>query len=297
MRAEIILRLRRYWRGAWQMARAKPLGGIGAVLVLILILLAIIGPWIAPYPPLLPVPAERLEGPQWDHLFGTDALGRDQLSRLLIAARPAIVIAISSVAAGVIAGAVIGLVSAFWGGIADLLIQRVMDALMSMPTLILALALVAALGPSDRNVGVAIAAINFPIANRLIRGTVLSIKEEMYVEAARAVGASDWRIMGRHITPNALAPLLALSTNQVAGAIIVAASLSFLGVGAAPQVPAWGSMLSIGVTQFATLAPWMAVSSGLVIFVTVLAFIMVGDAARDLLDPRLRGGGALGRST
>lgn len=283
----------RFWPRVSQLARAKPMGAIGALLVLILILLAIIGPWIAPYPPLLSV-ADRLLGPRWDHLFGTDHLGRDQFSRLLVGARPALTLAIVSVVAGAIAGAVVGLVSAFWGGLTDLLVQRLMDALMAMPTLILALALVAALGHTDKNVGLAIAVINFPIANRLIRGAALSLKEEMYVEAARATGASDWRIMGRHIAPNAMGPLLALVTNQVAAAIIIAASLSFLGIGAPPQAPAWGSMLNIAVTEYARLAPWLAISSGLVIFVTVLSFILVGDAARDLLDPRLRSGGGPG---
>ena len=283
-------RARRFWTTAWWMARRKPLGAVGAVVILALVVIAIFDSEIARFPALKTNLSERLQSPNGTYLFGTDDLGRDQFSRLVLSTRGALFVAISSVVVGVFAGALVGLASAFWGGPTDLVTQRFMDGLMAMPALIMALALVAALGPGNVNVSIAIAVINIPIANRLVRATVLSIKEEVYVEAARALGASDWRIMARHITPNMGAPVLVLMTNQFASALVVAAALSFLGIGTPVPAPSWGGLLSVGVSRFATLAPWMAISAIIVIFVTILSFIMIGDAIRDLLDPRLRSG-------
>lgn len=280
-----------YAARGWWLSKAKPLGAAGAFVVFALLVIAIFESQIATQPPLHTNVAERLESPNSTYLFGTDEVGRDQFSRLVHATRPALFVAFGSVVAGVIAGGLVGLASGFWGGPFDLIMQRFMDGVMAMPALIMALALVASLGPSDLNVAIAIGFITIPYANRLVRATVLSLKEEVYVEAAKALGASDLRIMGRHITPNAMAPVLVLMTNQFAAALIIAASLSFLGVGSPPPAPSWGGMLNVGVTEFATLAPWLAVSTGVVIFVAILSFIMVGDAMRDLLDPRLRGAG------
>lgn len=280
-----------YAARTWWLAKAKPLGAFGAFVVFALLVIAIFESQIATNPPLHTNVAERLESPNSTYLFGTDEVGRDQFSRLVHATRPALFVAFGSVVGGVLLGGLVGLASGFWGGPFDLVAQRFMDGVMAMPALIMALALVASLGPSDLNVAIAIGFITIPYANRLVRATVLSLKEEVYVEAAKALGASDLRIMGRHITPNAMAPVLVLTTNQFAAALIIAASLSFLGVGSPPPAPSWGGMLNVGVTEFATLAPWLAVSTGVVIFVAILSFIMVGDAMRDLFDPRLRGAG------
>ena len=280
-----------YGARAWWLAKAKPLGAFGAFIIFALIVIAIFESQIATNPPIHTNVALRLESPNSTFLLGTDEVGRDQFSRLVHATRPALFIAFGSVVAGVVIGGLVGLASGFWGGPFDLIVQRFMDGVMAMPALIMALALVASLGPSNLNVAIAIGFINIPYANRLVRATVLSLKEEVYVEAAKAIGASDLRIMGRHITPNTMAPVLVLMTNQFAAALIIAASLSFLGVGSPPPAPSWGGMLNVGVTQFATLAPWLGVSTGVIIFVTILSFIMVGDAIRDVLDPRLRAGG------
>jgi ABC-type dipeptide/oligopeptide/nickel transport system permease subunit len=273
---------------AWRLSKAKPLGALGVAIILGLLVISVFESQIAPSQPLKTNVGARLESPSSTNLLGTDEIGRDQFSRLVYATRPALLVAIGSVVAGVIAGGLVGLASGFWGGKFDLVVQRFMDGLMAMPALIMALALVAVLGPGDLNVALAIGFINIPFANRLVRATVLSLKEEVYVEAARAVGASDLRIMARHIAPNTMSSVLVLMTNQFAWALIVAASLSFLGIGSPPPMPSWGGMLNVGVTEFATMAPWLAISSATVIFVTILSFIMVGDAMRDLLDPRLR---------
>jgi len=273
---------------AWRLSKAKPLGALGVAIILGLLVISVFESQIAPSQPLKTNVGARLESPSSTNLLGTDEIGRDQFSRLVYATRPALLVAIGSVVAGVTVGGLVGLASGFWGGKFDLVVQRFMDGLMAMPALIMALALVAVLGPGDLNVALAIGFINIPFANRLVRATVLSLKEEVYVEAARAVGASDLRIMARHIAPNTMSSVLVLMTNQFAWALIVAASLSFLGIGSPPPMPSWGGMLNVGVTEFATMAPWLAISSATVIFVTILSFIMVGDAMRDLLDPRLR---------
>ena len=283
-------------------ARAKPLGTAGLVLILLLVIVSLVDFFmesfgvrgdetLTQFSPVKTNLTARLESPSSTHFFGTDNLGRDQFSRIVHGIRPAMFVSFASVVAGVAVGSLIGLVSGFWSGPFDLIVQRFMDAVMAMPALIMALALVAVLGPGDLNVAMAIGFITIPFANRLIRATVLSLKEEVYVEAARALGASDARVMGRHITPNMMASVLVLTTNQFASALVIAASLSFLGIGSPPPEPSWGGMLNVGVTQFATLAPWLAVSTGIVIFITILGFIMVGDAIRDVLDPRLRVGG------
>jgi ABC-type dipeptide/oligopeptide/nickel transport system permease subunit len=279
---------RRYGAMAWRLSKAKPLGALGVAIILGLLVISVFESQIAPSQPLKTNVGARLESPSSTNLLGTDEIGRDQFSRLVYATRPALLVAIGSVVAGVTVGGLVGLASGFWGGKFDLVVQRFMDGLMAMPALIMALALVAVLGPGDLNVALAIGFINIPFANRLVRATVLSLKEEVYVEAARAVGASDLRIMARHIAPNTMSSVLVLMTNQFAWALIVAASLSFLGIGSPPPMPSWGGMLNVGVTEFATMAPWLAISSATVIFVTILSFIMVGDAMRDLLDPRLR---------
>ena len=270
-------------------ARSKPLGAIGAVVVLVAAVLAAFGPLIAPFDPLEAHYDNLFEGPGGTFLLGTDNFGRDQLSRLIVGARPVLFVSVVSVVVGSLIGALLGLVSGFRGGWVDLGIQRVIDGLLSLPTLILALSIVSLLGPSDVNVIIALAVVVVPIASRVVRSVTLSAKEEVYVEAARSLGASDSRIIFRHIAPNTLPSLMVLVTNQIGWAIVVVAALSFLGVASPPPEPAWGRMLSEGVRQHANTAPWLTISSALFITFSVFGFAAMGDAARDLLDPRLRG--------
>lgn len=270
-------------------ARTKPLGAAGAAIVLVMTTVALLAPWIAPFHPLETHYDDILVRPRARYILGTDDFGRDVLSRLMAGTRPALFVGAVSVTVGATIGGMLGLVSAFRGGWVDMLTQRLMDALLAFPTLILVLAIVALLGPWDVNVIAAIAIVNVPVASRVLRSVTLSIKEETYVEAARAMGSSDSRVVFRHILPNALAPYLIVVTGQLASAIIVAASLSFLGVASPPPEPSWGRMLSEGARKFAERAPWIALSSGLFISLTVFGFNILGDAIRDVLDPRLRG--------
>lgn len=276
-------------RGLGQLVASKPLGAAGGVLLLMMVALALTAPWVSPFDPLETHYDDILLRPQWKYLLGTDNFGRDVLSRLIAGTRSALYVGVASVGIGVTAGGVLGIVSAFQGGWIDAITQRAMDGLLSFPTLVLALAIVALLGPHDINVIAAIAAVNAPVANRVLRSVTLSIKEEVYVEAARAIGASDARIVFRHIFPNVLAPYLIVVTGQLGAAIITAASLSFLGVASPPPEPSWGRMLSEGVRQFAERAPWLVIFPGIFISITVFGVNMLGDALRDILDPRLRG--------
>ena len=272
----------------YQFARTTPAGAVGAVLVLVMVVLAVFGPLIQPYGALETNFNDLFRGPGGDFLLGTDYLGRDQFSRLIAGARPAIFVSIASVFAGVVIGGLIGTVSGFIGGWLDLTLQRIMDGLLTMPTLILALALVTVLGRGDVNVGIAIATIAIPIANRLTRAVTLSSKEETYVEAARAIGASSARVMFRHVGPNLIPPLLVVVSNLISFAIIIAAALAFLGVSDSPPTPSWGLMLSEGVDQYSTQAPWLVIGPAVFIFITILGFTLLGDAGRDYLDPRMR---------
>jgi len=280
----------RRWSGkAARFARDNPVAA-GAVLVLVLLgVLAAFGPLIAPFDPLEFHAKDRFASPSGTYLMGTDEFGRDQLSRLIDGTRSVFTIAVTSVAIGVTVGALIGLLSGYYGGWLDSILQRVMDSMMAIPLLVLTLAILAMLGRSDLNVVAAIAAVNVPIANRVIRSATLSVKEEPYIAAARALGASDWRISLRHIGPNVLAPYLVIVTTQLSWAIIVASALSFLGVASPPPAPSWGAMLSEGAREFAERAPWLAVFPALFVFMSVLSFNLVGDVLRDSLDPRLRG--------
>ena len=281
--------VRRWSARATRFARDNPVAA-GAVLVLVLLgVLAAFGPLIAPFDPLEFHAKGRFAGPSGTYLMGTDEFGRDQLSRLIDGTRSVFTIAVTSVAIGVTIGALIGLLSGYYGGWLDSILQRLMDSMMAIPLLVLTLAILAMLGRSDLNVVAAIAAVNVPIANRVIRSATLSVKEEPYIAAARALGASDWRISLRHIGPNVLAPYLVIVTAQLSWAIIVASALSFLGVASPPPAPSWGAMLSEGAREFAERAPWLAVFPALFVFMSVLSFNLVGDVLRDSLDPRLRG--------
>jgi peptide/nickel transport system permease protein len=270
--------------------RRKPFGACGAAILVALVLVAAFAPLIAAYDPQETIRGARLLSPRWTFWMGTDNIGRDLFSRLVYGARISLTIGIVASALGIGGGVLFGLVSGYAGGWVDQLIQRVMDILLAFPGLILALALVAMLGPSLRNVLIAIAVGGVPTASRVVRSVVLSAKEEDFVTAARLLGASAPRIVVRHIMPATLAPVIVLASVSFGTAIIAEASLSFLGLGVPPPAPSWGGMLSGPSRRFMTEAPWMAVFPGLAISLVIFGVNVFGDALRDVLDPRLRGG-------
>ena len=269
-------------------AKDKPLGAFGGIIAALLIIVAVLAPVIAPHDPVATDHNNVLASPSVNMLLGGDQIGRDVFSRLVYGARISLLVGILSVLFGVTIGLTVGLVSGYFGGIVDLGAQRVMDAVMAFPALILALSIMAVMGASIVNVIIALAAVFVPGAARTIRSQALSIKEMDYVLAARAIGSSDLRIMIRHMAPNLVATYIVLATISLGWAIVVEASLSFLGVGVPPSVPTWGGMLT-GATKYVETAWWVAVFPGLAIAIVVFAWNLLGDALRDVLDPKLRG--------
>ena len=269
-------------------ARAKPMGAVSATIIILVILVAVGADVIAPYDPLDIVHPPFIQpGPgAW---LGADELGRDALSRVIHGSRISMYVGIASVLIGITLGTIIGIISAYVGGIVDLTIQRIVDALMAFPAIIMALGLTAVLGSSVNNIVAALVVILLPGAIRVIRAQVLSIKELDYTLAAQAIGARPWRIMLRHILPNVLASYIVLSTITLGLAIIIEASLTFLGVGVSADIPTWGGMLTEGAQRYVRRAWWLAIVPGLAISIVVFAINFLGDALRDTLDPRLRG--------
>jgi peptide/nickel transport system permease protein len=265
----------------------KPLGAIGGAILVALVLIAVFAPSIAAYPPKALVGAS-LVAPGGGYLLGTDEVGRDVLSRVVWGARLSLYVGILAVAAGTLAGLGWGIATGFLGGSLDLFSQRIIDTLMAFPSLILALALVAAFGSSINNVVLAIAISIVPQSTRTIRSAVLGVKNSMFVDSARVVGASNMRIMVRHILPQTIPTYIVLASLYLGNAIIAEASLSFLGVGVPPDEPSWGGMMS-GSTRVLSFAPWVAIAPGSAISLVVYGFNLLGDALRDVLDPRLRG--------
>jgi peptide/nickel transport system permease protein len=259
----------------------------GAVVLLVVLLAAVFAGQVAPYSPTRQDFRVERQPPGQEHLMGTDEFGRDVLSRVIFGAR-------ASLAAGAVAasialglGLVLGMSAAYYGGGVDNLIMRLMDVILAFPYILLAIAVVAILGPGLQNAMIAIGIVYVPHYARVIRGSVLSIRARDYVDAARALGASDNRVMWQHVLPNALAPVIVQTTLNVGTAIIDTAGLSFLGLGTQPPTPDWGNMLSAG-RSYVIDSPWIATFPGLAILVTVLAFNLMGDALRDAFDPRLR---------
>ena len=286
-------RSRTWGRSLLDVARRKPLGTAGAIVTLLLIFAAVSAPLIAPFDPYefnlteqgLPL---RQQAPNGEFLFGTDALGRDVLSRIIYGARVSLLVGFLSVALGTTVGTAIGLASGFWGGTVDQVLQRIVDTFMAFPGIVLALAVIAVLGQSLMNIILVIAIVIAPGTSRVIRGAVLAIKENVYIEAARSIGASDLRISIRHVLPNVFAPVIIIATVWVGNAIVIEAALSFLGLGTPPPTPTWGGMLAGEGQRNLENAPWLAIFPGLAISIVVLSFNMLGDALRDVLDPRLR---------
>lgn len=267
---------------------ARPSAAVGGTVSAIIVLAALSAPFLAPYDPLEFHVDSVFARPSPEFLLGTDRFGRDVLTRVMWGAQTSLIVGVTAVLIGQAGGGAFGLVSAYVGGTFDLIAQRVIDVLMVFPSLILALLIVAALGGSLTNVIVAIALAQAPAAVRTIRATALGVKEGLFVEAARAVGCTDRRIMLVHIWPNTVSVLLVVATASLAHAILAEASLSFLGLGVPPPNPSWGAMLSGDGREFLTRAPWMAISAGTAITLAVLGFNLLGDALRDALDPRLR---------
>ncbi len=266
----------------------QPLGAVGAVLVLALVATAILAPRLAPHGPKEAAFAPYLP-PSAEFPLGTDQLGRDVLSRVIWGARLSLYVALVSVVSGVTLGWLWGVITGYLGGVADTASQRIVDTLMALPPIILALSLMAALGQSVNNVIVALVILLTPTASRTLRSVALGVRESPYIEAARAVGCPQWRVIALHVLPNTFATYIVLVTVNISYAIVVEASLSFLGLGSPPDEPSWGAMLTAG-TQAMEPAPWMFLFPGLAISLTVFGLNLLGDAIRDLTDPRLRGG-------
>ena len=268
--------------------RRKPLAAAGALVIVVLVLMAIFADQIAPRRYERQDIVARLEAPSARFPLGTDDLGRDLLSRIIYGARISLAVSFGAVVLGLLHGSFWGILSGYAGGKTDLIIQRVMDGVLSIPLLLMAMVIVTALGPSLVNVILAMGVILTPTVNRVVRSAVLSVKELPYVDAARSIGATPVRIVLHHVLRNILAPVIVISTINLGSAIITESSLSFLGMGVPPPYPTWGGMLSSTGRTYLQDAPWLAIFPGLAISLTVLAFNLLGDGLRDILDPRLR---------
>ena len=279
--------------GAWtvlgRFCRKKPLGAIGGFLMLVILLTAVFANQLQTHDPIATDAASTLARPSEDHLLGTDHLGRDIYSRIVHGARVSLIVGIGSTLLGSVLGGVIGLLSGYAGGKTDLIAQRLLDILQGLPLLVLALVMSASLGPSIQNVIIAISIPIVPRASRVIRASVLSIREMQYIEAARALGLTHLRIAFRHVLPNTVGPFIVLVTAQLGAAILVEAALSFLGLGVPEPYPSWGRMLSVSAAEYAQKAPHLVLFPGLAISLAVFGSNLFGDALRDKLDPRLRG--------
>ncbi|MFQ5860386.1 MAG: ABC transporter permease [Dehalococcoidia bacterium] len=270
--------------------RRQPVGFVSGIILAALIITAIVGPWVTPYDPIRVDATVALNSPSAQHWFGTDNLGRDTLSRTLQGARTSLSVGFLVLLVGVSFGTVVGMVSGYYGGVTDQIIQRLVDLSLTIPTLLLAMVIVSALGASLPNVVAAIATIQTPRLIRLVRSVVLTVKETDYVKAALALGANDVRILVRHVLPQTFVPVIVMATLILPNAIVVEASLSFLGLGVPEPYPSWGKMLS-DAREFLQQGTWMALAPAAFIAITVFSGNMLGDMLRDVLDPRLRGVG------
>ncbi len=292
-REAVSLALRKRIASLKKFAASKPLGAVGGSIVALIVLAAVFAPLVAPYDPYasnlnengLPV---RLEGPSFSFPLGTDAIGRDVLSRIIYGARVSLIVGLGAVALGTLFGTFVGLASGYFAGKVDQVLQRIVDTLMAIPAIVLALAVITMLQPGLFNIILVIAIVIAPGTSRVVRGTVLTIKENVYIEAARSIGATGDRIVLRHILPNVVAPIIVIASIWVGNAIVIEAALSYLGLGTPPPTPTWGGMLALEGRRHLENAPWLALAPGAAISIAVLAVNMLGDALRDVLDPRLR---------
>jgi len=273
----------------WRFVRKKPLGAAGGVLMLIMLVTALLANVLETHDPIATNAGATLAKPSDEHWLGTDHLGRDIFSRIVHGARVSLIVGIGSTLLGSVLGGIIGLLSGYAGGKTDLITQRLLDILQGLPLLVLALVMSASLGPSIQNVIIAISIPIVPRASRVIRASVLSIREMQYIEAARALGLRHLRIAFRHVLPNTVGPFIVLVTAQLGSAILVEAALSFLGLGVPEPYPSWGRMLSVSAAEYAQKAPHLVLFPGIAISLAVFGSNLFGDALRDTLDPRLRG--------
>ncbi|WP_018249076.1 nickel transporter permease [Orenia marismortui] len=275
------------WVEAWKRLIKNKTAMFGLGIISLLILAAILSPFLAPYNPIETNILQRLKAPSGGHLFGTDNLGRDILSRIIYGSRISLQVGIISVSLALVLGVGSGVIAGYYGGKIDTLIMRLMDIMLAFPSILLAIGIMAILGPQLSNAMIAIGIVNLPRFARIIRSSVLSVKEEEYIEAAKSLGANDFTIIMKHVLPNCLAPLIVQSTLSIATAILEAAGLSFLGLGAQPPTPEWGAMLSAGRASL-QIAPWVVAFPGIAIMITVLGFNLFGDGLRDALDPKMK---------
>jgi peptide/nickel transport system permease protein len=276
-----------FWISPLRRLTRNPMAMIGLLIVLLFIFIALAADWISPHDYDLANFTMARQGPSSQHWLGNDEIGRDMLSRLFHGARISLLIGLISVAIGITFGTFLGIISGYFGGMTDLIVMRLIDIMLAFPSILLAIMMVAFLGPSLQNAMIAIGVLSIPIYARLVRSSTLSYKEEVFIEAARALGSNHVMIIFRHILPNVLAPIIIQSTLQVAAAIQAAAALGFLGLGAPPDVPEWGNMLQKGRTYIVS-APHIVVFPGLATMFVVLGFSLLGDGLRDALDPRLK---------
>ena len=269
---------------------SRPMGALGLFMVVLVVVIALTAPLTTRYGPNDQDYTVRLQAPSLSHPMGTDEFGRDLWTRIAYGSRISLQVSILAVLAGTTFGLALGTVSGYFGGVVDNLLQRLVEVMMSLPGILLALALVAVLGSGVDKVIIALSIMYLPWTLRVIRASVLSVRRNIYIDAAQSIGAGPIRIMARHVVPNVTAPYLILASSLLGNAILTEASLSFLGLGIPPPVPSWGRMLADSVAQYARSAPWMVVFPGLAITWLVLGFNLVGDALRDAWDPRLRKG-------
>jgi peptide/nickel transport system permease protein len=275
------------WRETLGLLARNPTAAVSAVVLLLIILIAIFDDPIAPQGANEISVADRLQAPSWEHLFGTDDLGRDILSRIVLGASVSLRVGFLAVGIALVVGSLIGLLAGFYGRWVDDVLMRIMDMLFAFPAVLLAIAVLAVRGPGSGNTALAIAIVYVPIFARVTRASVLGVREEVYVRASRSVGASDLRLLTRHVLPNAAPPIIVQTSISLAFAVLAEAALSFLGLGTQPPNPSWGLMLAEG-RGYIDLAWWIAFFPGMAIFVTVLCFNLLGDGLRDVLDPRQR---------
>ena len=276
------------WAKLRFLARRYPLGAVGAVIMALCVFAAVFAPYITAYDPLSTNAALSLARPSAQHWLGCDFMGRDVYSRIVYGARISLAVGLGSLGLGLTCGVLIGLTSGYLGGWIDLAVQRLIDILQSLPLLVMALLMTASLGPSLRNTIFAISIALIPSSARVVRSTTLSLREQPFVESAKAIGMSELRIAFRHVLPNTLAPLIVLATAQLGATILIEATLSFLGLGVPEPHPSWGRMLSESAAEYVRTAPWLVIFPGLAISLVVFGTNLFGDALRDLLDPRQR---------
>lgn len=293
-RPDIPMAGRRAARPSWagwirRFVARKPLGAFGGAIVAVLLLVALAAPWLAPYEYDVGSSGERLLGPSLSHPFGTDANGRDMLSRIIWGARISVTVGFGAVALSTALAVAIGVVSGYFGGWFDLLVQRLVDVWIAFPALVLLISLVAVIGPGLWSVTVILGILLAPGTSRVVRGAVIAIRHLPYIESAGCIGAGHARVIWKYVLPNVFAPIVVLATVQLGTAILAESTLSFLGYGVPPPHPAWGAMLSGTGRAFMLQSPWLSIWPGLAISLAVFGFNMLGDALRDELDPRLRG--------